>query len=71
MKKTRILVVDDELSMIKFLRASLEANGFEVLAAIDGREALQEYDQKQAAQAIHGGIAPPRPRRGHRKRQSR
>ncbi len=40
MVKTRILVVDDELSIIKFLRANLEANDFEVLVATDGSEAL-------------------------------
>jgi len=42
MKKTRVLVVDDELSIIKFLRATLEARGYEVLTAINGVEALQK-----------------------------
>ncbi len=41
MAKKRILIVDDELSIIKFLRANLEAKDFEVLAAMDGAEALQ------------------------------
>ena len=41
MRKTRILVVDDELSIIKFLRATLKAKGYEVLAAMDGAEGLQ------------------------------
>jgi len=41
MVKTRILVVDDELSIIKFLRANLEAKGYEVLTAMDGAEALR------------------------------
>ncbi len=36
MSKTRILVVDDELSIIKLLRANLEAEGYEGI-----REALQ------------------------------
>ena len=40
MSKIRILIVDDELSIIKFLRANLEANGYEVLAAMNGTEAL-------------------------------
>ena len=44
MKKTRILVVDDELSIIKFLRSNLEANGYQVLAAMDGAEALQTFE---------------------------
>ncbi len=46
MKKTRILVVDDELSIIKFLRANLEANGYEVLVAMDGTEALQTFEME-------------------------
>ena len=46
MKKTRILIVDDELSIIKFLRANLEAEGFEVLAAMDGAEALQTFEME-------------------------
>jgi DNA-binding response OmpR family regulator len=39
--KKRILVVDDELSIIKFLRANLEANDYEVFTALDGAEALK------------------------------
>ena len=46
MSKTRILVVDDELSIIKFLRANLEANGYKVLAAMDGAEALQTFEME-------------------------
>ncbi len=41
MRKTRVLVVDDELINIKLLRANLEARDYEVLAAMDGAEALQ------------------------------
>ena len=46
MKKTRILVVDDELSITKFLRANLEAKGYEVLTAMDGTEALQMIEME-------------------------
>jgi len=46
MVKTRILVVDDELSIIKFLRANLEAKGYKVLAAMDGAEALQTFEME-------------------------
>lgn len=46
MRKTRILVVDDELSIIKFLRANLEAKGYEVLTAINGAEALQTFEME-------------------------
>ncbi|MBI2980300.1 MAG: response regulator transcription factor [Chloroflexi bacterium] len=44
MVKTRVLVVDDELSIIKFLRANLEGKGYEVLAATNGIEALQTFE---------------------------
>jgi two-component system KDP operon response regulator KdpE len=46
MNKTHILVVDDELSIIKLLRANLETNGYEVLAAMDGAEALQVIEKE-------------------------
>ncbi len=46
MNKTRILVVDDELSIIKFLRANLEARDYEVLAAMDGAEALHTIEME-------------------------
>ncbi len=46
MRKTRILVVDDELSIIKFLRANLEARGYEVLAAMNGTEALKTFEME-------------------------
>ncbi len=44
MTKKRILVVDDELSIIKFLRANLEARGYGVLTVMDGNEALQTFE---------------------------
>ncbi len=46
MVKTRILVVDDELSIIKLLRANLEARDYEVLAAVDGAEALHTIEME-------------------------
>jgi len=44
MKKTRILVVDDELSILKYLRANLEAEGYEVLTAMNGVQALKTLE---------------------------
>lgn len=38
----KILIVDDEISIRKFLRVSLEANHFEVIEAQTGNEALQK-----------------------------
>ncbi len=46
MRRIRILVVDDELAIIKFLRANLEDNGFETLAAMDGIEALNTTERE-------------------------
>jgi len=46
MRKTRILIVDDELSIIKFLRATLKAKNYEVLTAMDGAEALQNIEME-------------------------
>lgn len=46
MAKTRILVVDDEISIIKFLRANLESKGYKVFAAMDGVEALQTIEME-------------------------
>lgn len=46
MVKTRILIVDDELSIVKFLRANLEAGGYEVLTAMDGVEAISTVEKE-------------------------
>ena len=46
MQKTCILVVDDELNIIKFLRANLEANGYKVLSAMNGAEAIQTIEME-------------------------
>jgi two-component system KDP operon response regulator KdpE len=43
-KKKRILIVDDELSILKYLRANLEAEGYKVLMAMDGVQALQTLE---------------------------
>ena len=47
MSKTNILVVDDEISIIKLLRANLEKNGYKVLTAINGVEALQTIQMER------------------------
>jgi len=41
MKKTRVLVVDDEPQIQRFLRPALTASGYEVIAAGAGAEALK------------------------------
>ncbi|MFC1925970.1 response regulator transcription factor [Chloroflexota bacterium] len=43
MYKTRILIVDDEPSIIRFIREDLEVAGYEVLVAMDGAEGLKTF----------------------------
>ncbi len=42
MKKTKILIVDDEPQILRALRAGLTAHGYEVVSAADGEEALDK-----------------------------
>ena len=44
MAKTRILVIDDEISIIKLLRANLEDEGYKVLTAMDGANAMHTIE---------------------------
>ena len=45
MKKTRVLIVDDEPETLKYAGANLKARGYEVTTAADGSEALQRADE--------------------------
>nr|HPG89443.1 response regulator [Hyphomicrobium sp.] len=40
MSGTRVLVVDDEPQILRFLKPSLAAAGYEVISAATGKEAL-------------------------------
>lgn len=53
---TKILVVDDETSIRKFLKVSLEASQFEVVEAQNGNEALQKVIEARPGLVIldHG-----------------
>ncbi len=44
-RRYRILVVDDEERMVRFIRLNLEHDGFEVITAFNGREALERVRQ--------------------------
>ncbi len=46
MLKTRILVVGDEPSIVKFMRANLLAGGYNVLTALDGAQALRIFEKE-------------------------
>ncbi len=45
--KKKILVVDDELIIVKLLTNRLTANGYDVVAAHDGEEALETVRQEE------------------------
>src|SRR5512137_1975791 len=42
MKKTKILIVDDEPQILRALRVGLTAHGYDVVSAADGEEALDK-----------------------------
>ena len=46
MRRTRILIVDDEPAIRKLLRANLEKNGFDAMSAGDGAEALKLVERE-------------------------
>ena len=41
-KNKKILIVDDEVRMLRFIRLNLEHDGFQVIEAVKGREALDK-----------------------------
>ena len=45
MRKSRILVVDDDIAVVKSVRANLQARDCETLTAMDGIEALQAVEK--------------------------
>ncbi len=47
MERKRILVVDDEIYIVHILEFSLTMEGYEVLTASDGEEALQVIEQER------------------------
>jgi two-component system, OmpR family, KDP operon response regulator KdpE len=50
--KPCILVVDDEPSMIKLLKANLETQDYKVLTAINGAEAIRVFEMEQPSLVI-------------------
>jgi CheY-like chemotaxis protein len=41
------LLVDDEIDFLQLLKARLEANGYNVVTAMNGREALEKFKQEK------------------------
>lgn len=55
MDKIKILVVDDESRMRKLVKDFLEREGYQVIEAGDGMEAMEQfYDEKDIALIILG-----------------
>ena len=52
MKKTCILVVDDEVSIIRFVSARLRKEGYEVVTASNGEEGLLRAEEENPALAL-------------------
>jgi len=46
MRHPRVLVVDDDVTIVKFLRANLEARDYQTFVAMDGVEALQTVERE-------------------------
>ncbi len=47
MTRKKILIVDDEKGVSELLEAYLENDGYEVIVAFDGKNALAEVQQKK------------------------
>ena len=47
MEKKKILVVDDEIDFLNLLKARLEANNYNVVTAMNGKEALEKFKQEK------------------------
>ena len=47
MDKKKILIVDDEMEFIKFMKIRLETNGYEALVAFNGEEALKKLKEEK------------------------
>jgi DNA-binding response OmpR family regulator len=47
LKQFRVLIVDDEQRIIKFLDLKLKASGYEVLTALNGKEALAQLQTQE------------------------
>lgn len=46
-QKKRILVIDDEVDLVNLLTMRLEAEGYEVLSALDGRSGLDKAREER------------------------
>jgi len=43
----KILIVDDKLEVVELVRATLEGEGYQIISASDGREALEKIGKEK------------------------
>ena len=60
MNKKAILVVDDEADFVDLVRTTLEAKGYDIIAAYDGKDALEKAS-KEKPDLILLDLVMPRP----------
>jgi len=60
MKRSRILVVDDHSALLAGVRFILETEGYTVLTATDGKQALQVMEKEACPDLIVSDIMMPR-----------
>lgn len=46
-KKKRILIVDDEPDIVTLIKSRLEANGYEVVSAYNGKDGIEKAEEAQ------------------------
>ncbi|MFA6349446.1 MAG: response regulator [Candidatus Omnitrophota bacterium] len=59
MVKKRILVVDDEPDFLELFCIRLKANGFDVITAVNGAEALEKVDNEKPDAVLLDVMLPP------------
>lgn len=47
MEKKKILLVDDEIDFLQLLKLRLEANDYNVITAMNGKDALEEFKREK------------------------
>ena len=57
-KQFRVLIVDDEIRIVKFLELKLKASGYEVLTASNGLEALAQVQTQEPDLVVLDVIMP-------------
>jgi CheY-like chemotaxis protein len=58
MKMARILIIDDDVQILKILRQTLECEGYDVLEASNGKQGIKRYLENPADLIITDIIMP-------------